>query len=79
MFTATESIWYLRALIGLTDRRAEYYVKSDSNMRELFEKNTIKYGAEFGIRWYMFQSSIGIYDSRFFFTIGYRLGFQIGI
>lgn len=81
MFTVTEFIWYVHALVGIPDRKAKAWFKSSypPSPREYTDPNTDPiYGGEIGFRWQFISADAGWYDG-IFFRIGFRLGFEIGL
>ena len=76
-FSVSELFWYAGLLIGVSDRTADIYEYSDKET--ITSSGDVVFGAEFGIRWHTFQTSLVYYDETIFWTIGYRIGFQIGL
>lgn len=82
-FTMEELIWYVHGIVGPVNRSAHVWYKDLTRAPYYFDetrdKSELAVGGEVGVRWHMFQSSIGYFDKSVLFTIGYRLGFQFGL
>jgi len=78
--TVSEFLFHIRGMVGFVDREKfiDRYWSFDDDIT-LIKTGEIALGAEAAIKWHKFHAKVGFYDDEFYFGMGFRIGFQIGL